>query len=374
MRVLMFYHSLLSDWNHGNAHFLRGVVTELLARGHQVKVYEPEDSWSLNNLISEYGQKPIRKFYTAYPGLDSTRYSLATLDLEKILERTDLVIVHEWNSADLVSKLGEMRARTNHFRLLFHDTHHRMATAPETMSALDLSGYDGVLAYGKVLQELYQQSGRVKNVWTWHEAADTRVFFPHGMRKSERDVVWIGNWGDDERTEEIHEFLIEPVKALGLKCRVYGVRYPGHAQTALTRADIEYGGWLPNFEVPRVFARSRLTLHIPRRPYVKALPGIPTIRVFEALACGIPLICSPWDDAEKLFRPGVDYLVARSGHEMTKLQKAVLHERGLAAQLAQHGLETIRSRHTCAHRVDELLNIHRSLLRQEKTTALCQAA
>jgi spore maturation protein CgeB len=39
----MFYHSLLSDWNHGNAHFLRGTVRELIRRGHEVVVYEPKD-------------------------------------------------------------------------------------------------------------------------------------------------------------------------------------------------------------------------------------------------------------------------------------------------------------------------------------------
>ncbi len=44
MRIVLFYHSLLSDWNHGNAHFLRGVVGELLFRGHDVRVYEPADA------------------------------------------------------------------------------------------------------------------------------------------------------------------------------------------------------------------------------------------------------------------------------------------------------------------------------------------
>jgi len=46
MRVVMFCHSLVSDWNHGNAHFLRGVCAELIARGHSVGVYEPRDAWS----------------------------------------------------------------------------------------------------------------------------------------------------------------------------------------------------------------------------------------------------------------------------------------------------------------------------------------
>ena len=94
------------------------------------------------------------------------------------------------------------------------------------------------------------------------------------------------------------------------------------ALSALSSAGIEVGGWLPNFHVPDVLARFRVTVHIPRRPYVEALPGIPTIRPFEALACGIPLVSAPWDDAEHLFAPGQDFLVAGTGAEMAeRLQK-----------------------------------------------------
>ncbi|MFY0581585.1 hypothetical protein ACN28S_51545 [Cystobacter fuscus] len=61
----------------------------------------------------------------------------------------------------------------------------------------------------------------------------------------------MGNWGDDERTAELHEFLLEPVKALGLKARVHGVRYPDAAREALAASGIEYAGWLPNHRAPR---------------------------------------------------------------------------------------------------------------------------
>src|SRR6185295_6601179 len=102
--------------------------------------------------------------------------------------------------------------------------------------------------------------------------------------------------------------------------------------------NIRYRGWLPNYRVPEVFAAARLTLHIPRRPYVRELPGIPTIRPFEAMACGIPLICSPWRDAEQLFTPGSDFLVAHDGREMRELLQKVLSDRVFADELARHGL------------------------------------
>jgi spore maturation protein CgeB len=97
-------------------------------------------------------------------------------------------------------------------------------------------------------------------------------------------------------------------------------------------------------------------VHVPRRPYVEALPGIPTIRMFEALACGIPLISAPWNDAEKLF-PGGSYMAVRNGVEMKAALRLLAGDPQFAANLAATGLEAIRSRHTCLHRVNELLEI-----------------
>src|SRR3982750_2945580 len=93
MRIVLFYQSLISDWNHGNAHFLRGIASELLARGHEVQIYEPRDSWSVQNLIAEHGQEPLLEFHKAYPALSSNRYDLDQLNLEQALKDAELVIV-----------------------------------------------------------------------------------------------------------------------------------------------------------------------------------------------------------------------------------------------------------------------------------------
>ena len=358
MKVVLFYHSLVSDWNHGNAHFLRGIATELISRGHDVAIYEPADSWSRQNLVQEQGAAPIAEFHERYPQLRSTRYSLDALDLVEVLAGADLAIVHEWNEHELVRRVGRHRADHGGYRLFFHDTHHRAITAPAQMQGYDLSNYDGVLAYGEVLRALYVRRDWARRAWTWHEAADTRVFRPLSRGDFDGDLVWIGNWGDEERSAELQEFLIEPVAALGMKAKVFGVGYPDTARELLRRAAIEYGGWLQNYRAPELFARYKMTVHGPRRPYVEALPGIPTIRPFEALACGIPLICSPWDDAEGLFAPGKDFLVARNANEMKKHMRALLSDKQMARELADHGLRTIEERHTCAHRVDELLAIY----------------
>ncbi len=357
MRIACFYHSLVSDWNHGNAHFLRGVVTELVERGHDVQVYEPRDGWSRTNLIEEHGRAPLDDFRRAFPHLSSVLYDPQRFDPARALRDADLVLVHEWNDRELVRAIGTLRRRSRRFRVLFHDTHHRSVTAPRSMAQYDLRHYDGVLAYGRVIRDIYLERGWAERAWTWHEAADVRVFRPVIGRERRGDVVWIGNWGDGERTAELKRYLLAPARALGLDGSVFGVRYPASAQDAVRRAGLAYRGWIANVHVPRVFAEHGVTVHVPRRPYVKALPGIPTIRPFEALACGIPLLCAPWDDAEHLFTPGKDYLVGHDADEMAHHLDAVLADPAMASALVRHGRRTILARHTCAHSVDELLAI-----------------
>lgn len=355
MNIRLFYHSLLSDWNHGNAHFLRGITTELINRGHQVEVYEPRDGWSYTNWYRENGERGIETFRQVYPGLSSRFYDAST-DFHPILEEADLVIVHEWTDASVIRQLNELKPRYT-YRLLFHDTHHRSVTAPEQIDRLDLSNYDGVLAFGEVVRDLYLEKRWTERAWVWHEAADTNIFRALTPSRLSGDLVWIGNWGDDERTAELDEFLIDPVRRLGLNATMYGVRFPDEAKKLLEESGITYGGYLPSWQVPTVLSTYRFTVHIPRRAYSQTLPGIPTIRPFEALACGIPLISSPWEDREQLFRIGDDFLMVRDGDEMEQAMKRVMEDEELAGQLRRCGLETIRNHHTCSHRADQLLEI-----------------
>jgi spore maturation protein CgeB len=111
-----------------------------------------------------------------------------------------------------------------------------------------------------------------------------------------------------------------------------------------------------------------MTMHVPRRPYVEALPGIPTIRVFEALACAIPLISAPWDDAEGLFPPGC-FVRARNGETAAAALRLLMQDSDFAGETARRGLEAIRTRHTCAHRREELLATVRALA--TKDTSAC---
>ncbi|TIV59440.1 MAG: glycosyltransferase [Mesorhizobium sp.] len=356
MRFLFYTHSAVSDWNHGNAHFQRGIMRELVARGHEVIALEPADGWSRSNLLAQQGPFAVERFRKDFPELMAVTYD-AGFQHESWLAGADIVIVHEWTDPELVARIGRIRGQGGDFTLLFHDTHHRAVSAVQAIAALQLEHYDGVLVFGEVLRESYLRAGWGRRVFTWHEAADERLFKPLLEIDRESDLVWIGNWGDDERSAEIAEFLTQPAHALALSGTVHGVRYPPDALAALADTGLRYEGWIANADVPKAFARHRVTMHIPRRPYRESLPGIPTIRMFEALACGIPLISAPWSDAEGLFRAGTDFLFARNGAEMRGHLRDVLNDRQLAQALAASGLETILARHTCRHRADELFDI-----------------
>ena len=237
MRILFYTHSLVSDWNHGNAHFLRGVMRDLLRRGHQVLALEPEDSWSRANLVADQGQGAVDRFAHDFPHLEARRYR-PDCEHEAVVDTADLVIVHEWTDPELVARLGRARAAGGGFTLLFHDTHHRAVSASGEIAGLELDGYDGILAFGEALRQRYLRAGWGRAVFTWHEAADDALFQPLPEVEKRGDLIWIGNWGDDERSAELEEFLVQPAEALGLAATVRGVRYPQPALDRLASAGI----------------------------------------------------------------------------------------------------------------------------------------
>jgi spore maturation protein CgeB len=207
-----------------------------------------------------------------------------------------------------------------------------------------------------VLRQIYLRFGWANRAFTWHEAADTRLYRPLPEIAPTHDLIWVGNWGDGERSTELNEFILRPVAELGLCARIHGVRYPLDALRAMEAAGIEYRGWLPAHRAPAAFAGARTSVHVPRGPYTRSLPGIPTIRMFEAMACGIPIVSAPWDDVENLFPPG-SYMRAADGAQMKDALLALLRDPELSAAVMAAGLQTITERHTCRHRALELLGI-----------------
>src|SRR3569832_830705 len=97
MKIVYFTHSLSSCWNHGNAHFLRGLLRELVSRGHDVVSLEPADSWSRTNLEAESASDSGAHFKSRFPDLALvSRQYRSEADVAPTLDGADVVIVHEW--------------------------------------------------------------------------------------------------------------------------------------------------------------------------------------------------------------------------------------------------------------------------------------
>ena len=200
LKLRLFAHSWTSDWNHGNAHFLRGLAYELLKLGHDVRCYEEINSWSMCNLLREdaaTARKAIDHFWSNFPGLD-VRFFESRLNFRQFaseeLSEADVVLLHEWTAPEVVNTILSLKWKLG-FRALFHDTHHRAYTNPQEIFNLNVQRFDGVLAFGEALCRIYEQAFGVERVWTFHEAADTAHFVPIQRTRS-TDVVWIGNWCD----------------------------------------------------------------------------------------------------------------------------------------------------------------------------------
>ncbi|HEX2034359.1 MAG TPA: glycosyltransferase [Chloroflexota bacterium] len=382
MRFALFCHSLRSDWNNGHAHFLRGLMRALISMGHEAIGYEEAGSWSVSHLVAEHGWRPLLEFRRQFPLLRVRLYDSASGQalrhhLRRELAGMDVVILHEWVAVerpDMMRLLLELKRECG-YTLLFHDTHYRILTQPVRLARLRLERCDGVLAFSSSIAAEYRRRLGLDPVYVFHEAADDELFQPvpaDWMRPLD-DVTFVGNWGGRDRAAELREFLLRPARANKGRRRfaIYGVRYPPRVLDLISRYyGADYRGWLPNYRVPQVFAQSRVVVHIARRQYARVLHGTPTIRPFEALACGAALVSTPWPDTDGLFRAGHDYVVVASERQMVEALEWLWQDEVARRRLGQRGAARIRAQHTCRHRAEQLLGIVAQLRGREEAGRL----
>jgi spore maturation protein CgeB len=369
MNFAIFGHSIRSDWNHGNAHFLRGLMRALEELGHHASFYEAVNNWSVDNLRQEHGEAPLLDFASHFPNLRYNLYNPALLSnpqrlrswLLRTLASVDVALVHEWNDPALVVELGRMRRAGEfgpHLHALFHDTHYRAYSEPEKMRALQLENYDAVLSFSPAITEIYRRDFGLPHVYTVHEAADPDLFRPLALPK-EQDIVFIGNWGDNDRNETLEIYLLQPSNLLpDLRFAIYGVRYGAALLERFARDyHVQYRGWVANYRAPLVYAASKMSVHLPRQQYTSVVYGTPTIRVFETLACGLPLISLPWPDTDGLFCAGEDYLVVEDQAEMVAAMRQLAADPAARKKLGDSGRARILAHHTVRHRARQILGI-----------------
>jgi spore maturation protein CgeB len=223
---------------------------------------------------------------------------------------------------------------------------------------LQLENYDAVLSFSPAITAIYQRDFGLPHVYTVHEAADPDLFRPIALPK-EQDVVFIGNWGDNDRNETLETYLLQPSNLLpDLRFAIYGVRYGAALLERIAREyRAHYRGWVANYRAPLVYAASKMSLHLPRQQYTSTIYGTPTIRVFETLACGLPLISLPWPDTDELFCAGEDYLVVKDQAEMVEAIRHLAADPAARKKLGDSGRARILAHHTVRHRARQIIGI-----------------
>jgi spore maturation protein CgeB len=337
--------SVTSSWGNGHATTYRGLIRELLRRGHQVLFLERDVPWyrSVRDLPSQpFGRCEL---YGSVEELESRFGS--------DIERADVVIqgsfvpegirVGEW-------LLGRARGLTAFYDIDTPVTIARMAESDcDYLSSSLVPRYDLYLSFsgGPVLSLLEKDLGARRAV-ALYCSVDLESHRPLSM-EPRWDLGYMGTYSAD-RQEGLEELLVEPARLRPeLRFSVAGAQYP---EALSWPANVERIEHLPPPEHAAFYGRQRFTLNLTRRE-MRRLGHSPSVRLFEAAACGTPIISDDWAGLGELFRIGQEILLAHRSEEVVSYlsdlgerERQVLGERARARVLADH---------TAGKRAEELL-------------------
>lgn len=225
-------------------------------------------------------------------------------------------------------------------------------TALHAVPAEGLSGFDVVLSYtgGRALAELKSQLG-ARHVVPLYGCVDPQVCQAVAPDESYRsDLSYLGEWLPEIRAT-LDSLFLEPAR------RRPDLRFiatsPGGPGKLDAPANVQFLAQVPEIDISSVYRVSRLTLTL--APSAAADMGYcPTSSMFEAAACGIPVLSDDWDGLDYFFEPEREILVARTtGHVMDALALA----KDRLAQIGRAGRDRVLATHTAARRALELENI-----------------
>jgi spore maturation protein CgeB len=363
LRVVVLGLSLSSSWGNGHATTYRALLKAFAARGHQVVFLERDVPWYAGHRdLAEPGYCDLA-LYRDLGELEQWHPAIAA---------ADAVIVGSYVPEGVA--VGDLVQRIARGVTAFYDIDTPVTLAKlargdeEYLSPRQIPHYDLYLSFtgGPTLARLEQVYG-APAARVLHCSVD-EVAYPALACPKRWDLSYLGTYSDD-RQPVLEALLLEPARrAPQLRFVVAGAQYPPHISWPPNVERLEH---VPPAEHPRFYAESRFTLNVTRADMVRAGHS-PSVRLFEAGACGTPVISDVWDGIETLFQPGEEILLAASAGEVLDILLGC--PEGARQRLATAFQQRVLGAHTAAHRGAELEAHLRTAMRRNHHLAREQAA
>lgn len=349
MRIVIFGLTVTSSWGNGHATIWRGLCKALIRRNHKVVFFEKDVSYYRDN----------RDLYML-PGMEIILYS----DWEEIkvkardyLNNSDIGIITSYCSDALSAEAIMMDSPS--ILKIFYDL-----DTPVTLKAIkagkqvpyinpqSLGSYDLVLSYtgGRALKEL-KDILHAKNALPLYGSVDPELHFPVEAKEDYRcNFSYLGTYAED-RQEQLLRLFIQPAERLPQKKLVIGgSQYPDDFPW---RNNIAYFNHVPPPEHVYFYCSSDFTLNITRGAMAE-MGYCPSGRLFEAAACGVPIISDNWEGLDYFYEPGAEILIANSTDDVIEFMNLSDAERNKISQAARD--RTLRE-HTAESRIKDFETI-----------------
>jgi spore maturation protein CgeB len=346
--------SITSSWGNGHATTYRGLLKQLARRGHRVLFLERE-------LPYYERHRDLRR----PPDVPTELYgSLAELKqrFTPQVRDADLVVV-----GSFVPEGAEVSAfvqGTAQGKTAFYDI-----DTPVTLRKLDqgdtaylspalIPRYDLYLSFtgGPMIEHLERTRG-ARRVRPLYCSVDPEHYYPE-PRAPRWDLGYLGTYSED-RQPSLVRLLVEPAHRWPAgRFVVAGAQYPTESRWP---DNVERCEHVPPHEHRAFYNAQRFTLNVTRAE-MSAAGYSPSVRLFEAAACGVPVVSDAWPGLDELFEPGREILIARDPEEALFLLRELPEPQ--RREIGRRARARVLERHTAAHRAEALERYTRELLEE----------
>ena len=354
LRIVIFGLSITSSWGNGHATTYRGLVRGLAERGHDVLFLERDVPWYAANRDLPDPPYGRTRLYSSMAELKEAH--------TRAIRDADLVIVGSY--VPQAVQIGEWILFEANGVTAFYDIDTPVTLAKiergdtEYLTRALIMRYDLYLSFtgGPMLTRL-EKRYRSPRARVLYCSVDPVNYYPED-RPKDWDLGYIGTYSPD-RQPPLQELMLEPAKiATERKFVVAGPMFPETIEWPGNVQRIEH---LPPSEHRDFYNSQKFTLNLTREDMVLAGYS-PSVRLFEAAACGTPIITDYWRGLEEVFEPGQDILVAQTGEDTLNHLRSTTEDQRL--EMSQRLRARVMRQHTCLHRAEQLERYVAELLDQ----------